>query len=1204
VSLEQFKTQVLLLHSQQSTLDSLSTGFSDRYSVHCATSGTEALLTLGDTPIDIIVSAQDLPGMSGLEALREAKKRSPEMVGILLAGNDDDDLEAMVGEKEVFQIVRGAIEPDALFKLVESVHRQARLLKLAESANDQSAGVDRGTAEHIVMETSENGSTIISDGTGKFPALKPERIQISPGTGGRDIDVLVLTKDEEFLGTIKDSSRGLHNVHHAVTTSQAEDYIGKNKIGVLVTDAAMADDSVEALTKRLRKDCPRLVAIVAGRRDDGEMLMDLINRGHVYRFLLKPVSPGRARLAIEASVKHHLEAPEDAFKPKTISSFFSRKDSKAESKARAEAEARRKAEEKAKAEAEAKRKAEAEAKRKAEEKARAEAEAKRRAEEQARAEAEAKRRAEEQARAEAEAKRRAEEEARAKAEAEQKAREEEEARRKAEAEARRKAEEEAKRKAEEEARQKAEEAARREAEAEARRKAEEEARAEAERLAREKAEAKAKAKAEAEARKKAKAEAKARAKAEAAARKKAKAEAKAEAKARAKAEAEARAAEEAEARALAAAEQDARDTEFTVDAFGGAPDEGFDHAFTETNSFTDTMTGIASAVGSSVSGAAGSVADGANDILASLGDGEPAWKNPKALGIGGGAILAIAVVGWLFLGGESAPDLDTPTGTTAALPTTQEPAAIPAPREQAPLNDNANAALPGSSGAARIPYAAALERARDARDAGNLLAPAGSSAIELYAAVATDAAGDPDFDTEFAAVVNDVLAIAERAILAGNADQADEALGMARLADPGNSRLNFLRVQVDELLLRDRAEQARVAIRNNRFQDASRLIAEARGLIAGDSSEIDLLTEELNAARSQQQVGETIANARARLDAGQLISPANDNARYYFELALSNDPENLAAQQGLIAVASKLVLQARDSLDAGRLDVAEGLLDNATELDPGSAELAGAVAVLSDKREAIAAAERQAEAERQARLEREAEQRRQEEARLKAAAEQRERDRIAAEQRQAVATQEAKEAAEQRANQAATASPLGVGAAAPKQAVVAQTAAPASSRASTSAPPPAPTPRSEPPVRQQPVQASVAVAANRQPTPQVQRQSANAINVQSAQQGSGSVTAPSEPEAVPISQLTRINYVGPEYPRAARRRNVTGAVDIGFTVTTDGRVRAISVINSEPGETFDQAAMEAVEQWRFEPVIENGVAVEKRSAVRLSFSLN
>ena len=90
---------------------------------------------------------------------------------------------------------------------------------------------------------------------------------------------------------------------------------------------------------------------------------------------------------------------------------------------------------------------------------------------------------------------------------------------------------------------------------------------------------------------------------------------------------------------------------------------------------------------------------------------------------------------------------------------------------------------------------------------------------------------------------------------------------------------------------------------------------------------------------------------------------------------------------------------------------------------------------------------------------------------------------------------------------------------------------------------------------------------------------------------------------LPISRFTRINYVGPEYPRAARRRNVTGAVNVGFTVTTDGRVRSIEILKSEPGETFDQAAIDAVEQWRFEPFIENGVAVEKRSAVRLSFDL-
>ena len=85
--LDQYRTQVLLLHSEQSTLDSLSSGFGDSYTVHCATSGSEALNTLVDTPINVIVTAQNLPGMSGIEALREAKKRSPDTIGILLAEN-------------------------------------------------------------------------------------------------------------------------------------------------------------------------------------------------------------------------------------------------------------------------------------------------------------------------------------------------------------------------------------------------------------------------------------------------------------------------------------------------------------------------------------------------------------------------------------------------------------------------------------------------------------------------------------------------------------------------------------------------------------------------------------------------------------------------------------------------------------------------------------------------------------------------------------------------------------------------------------------------------------------------------------------------------------------------------------------------------------------------------------------------------------
>ena len=313
MSFEQYRTQVLLLHSEQSALDSLSAGFSDRYTVHCATSGTEALNTLGETPIHVIVSAQDLPGMSGAEALREAKKRSPETIGILLTGPDDKGVEALVGEQEVFQVIRGGISGDDLGKLIDNATRQGRLMALAESANDTRA-VPEDTGEHIIMETAENGASIITDATGSMPALDPTKVASAVSPGAQAVDVLVLSKDDEFLATIRESTRGLHNVHSAATLAAAEETIKGHGVGVLVVDAGMVGSNVEKLTLHLRRFTKRLVSIVAGRRDDGEMLMDLINRGKVYRFLLKPVSPGRARLAIEASVKHHLEAPDSAFK--------------------------------------------------------------------------------------------------------------------------------------------------------------------------------------------------------------------------------------------------------------------------------------------------------------------------------------------------------------------------------------------------------------------------------------------------------------------------------------------------------------------------------------------------------------------------------------------------------------------------------------------------------------------------------------------------------------------------------------------------------------------------------------------------------------------------------------------------------------------------------------------------------------------------
>ena len=216
----------------------MSSGFSDRYTVHCATSGSEALNTLGETPINVIITAQNLPGMSGLEALARGEETFTRHGGHPAGRQSSQDVEALVSDEEVFQVVRGNVTGDSLLKLVDNATRQMRLMALAESANDTAASPDE-PAEHIIMETSENGSTIISDGTGHMPALNPKKISAAAAVGSQSVDVLVLTKDQEFLTTIRESSRGMHKVHYANTLAQADALIRKHKVGVAVVDAAM-----------------------------------------------------------------------------------------------------------------------------------------------------------------------------------------------------------------------------------------------------------------------------------------------------------------------------------------------------------------------------------------------------------------------------------------------------------------------------------------------------------------------------------------------------------------------------------------------------------------------------------------------------------------------------------------------------------------------------------------------------------------------------------------------------------------------------------------------------------------------------------------------------------------------------------------------------------------------------------------------------
>jgi TonB family protein len=78
----------------------------------------------------------------------------------------------------------------------------------------------------------------------------------------------------------------------------------------------------------------------------------------------------------------------------------------------------------------------------------------------------------------------------------------------------------------------------------------------------------------------------------------------------------------------------------------------------------------------------------------------------------------------------------------------------------------------------------------------------------------------------------------------------------------------------------------------------------------------------------------------------------------------------------------------------------------------------------------------------------------------------------------------------------------------------------------------------------------------------------------------------------------------PDYPDGARAVGMEGYVDVELTVLRDGRAGWVKVRRAEPAGLFEQAALDAVRDWRFAPPEGAGGPVECTIATRVRFALS
>ncbi len=445
-----------------------------------------------------------------------------------------------------------------------------------------------------------------------------------------------------------------------------------------------------------------------------------------------------------------------------------------------------------------------------------------------------------------------------------------------------------------------------------------------------------------------------------------------------------------------------------------------------------------------------------------------------------------------------------------------------------------------------------LDAAGLALSQGQLVEPPGQNALELYRAVL---ARDPEnrvAERGIDKIADELLAQAEKALMAQDLDALASAVDAARAARPDHPRLEFFLSQLDR-------ERERLGETGTILRPAGSVPAPLPAPTATTAStpQTAQAPAPVSAPSDASRVQGLVLLANERMRSNQLVG-GKDSAHAYLLAAKRLDAADAGVQQGIAALAALLQTNARKAMSEGRLDEAGEWVQQTVALDVNRPEVAELRSELEVARLGT---------QREDRL------------RLFTLANQR----IA----QGRLIEPAADSARHYLDLLRASDPAYDGLPETTALLGAKTLAEAQRLAAAG--------------DVSGAEAMLKAAADS--GAQAAEVAAVSGEIQQVRAASA-LPKPQTPVVLPENEMHRTHFVKPAYPARALERGTTGWVDIEFTVTRDGGTRDATVRAAEPMGVFDRAALESVARWRYEPRVVNGAIVEQRVAARVRFELS
>ena len=257
------KPKLAFIDDEMRILRSMKLLFRKSHDVYITTDPDEYIDYIRYNHVHVAVSDQRMPDRLGVDVLREVKEVSPSTMRILLTGYAD--LNAILGSINEGEIYRYLTKPCKSEELQTVINRATEIALTYNPDEDADQ-----------MDSSEDKQSL-----------------------------LVIDENSEIINQLRTQSANSYNVMHASTLEEAYDYLANYDIGVCVTDIHIGGENIAPIIFTLKQDAPHLVVLVQTQFQDASLLIDLINKGQVYRCLPKPMRASLLEVSVNRAFRHH-----------------------------------------------------------------------------------------------------------------------------------------------------------------------------------------------------------------------------------------------------------------------------------------------------------------------------------------------------------------------------------------------------------------------------------------------------------------------------------------------------------------------------------------------------------------------------------------------------------------------------------------------------------------------------------------------------------------------------------------------------------------------------------------------------------------------------------------------------------------------------------------------------------------------------------